>query len=154
MELSNIGKLCHFETCDCKDFLPYKCSYCKNIFCTDHRSFTDHKCSHIMDLDVISIDCPKCNVTLKMFKKENEKSILKKHYENCSNKNEKKEEICGKIGCKTKLVFSNTYKCKKCNLDVCMQHRFEEEHYCRSLFETDNGLSKIGINILTKNLKI
>ena len=154
MEISNLGKLCDFATCDCKDFLPYKCSYCKNIFCTNHRSFTDHNCSRVMDLDIISIECPKCNKSLKMYRKDNEGLILKKHDETCTIKCEKIEKVCDRIGCKTKLIFSNTYTCKKCNLDVCISHRFEEEHFCESLLKKENNLSQLGINLLTKNLKL
>ena len=131
-----------------------KCNYCKKNFCTDHRSFTDHECSHKDNFDIVSIECLKCKKTLKMYKNEDEDIILNKHYEICSNIYDKKENICKKIGCKTKLVFSNTYNCKKCNLDVCMNHRFEEEHFCKSLLEKEDGLSQLSMNVLVKRMKL
>lgn len=42
----NIGKHCHY--CRQLDFLPFTCSDCGDVFCTDHRTPDAHRCSRAL----------------------------------------------------------------------------------------------------------
>ncbi|KAK8734197.1 hypothetical protein OTU49_006056 [Cherax quadricarinatus] len=45
MELPNLGKYCQESSCQQLDFLPIKCQFCSNTFCTRHFLPQDHQCS-------------------------------------------------------------------------------------------------------------
>ena len=40
----NIGEQCSEKSCMTVDFLPFKCQYCKESFCSDHFRPEGHKC--------------------------------------------------------------------------------------------------------------
>lgn len=42
MEFDNIGSQCF--VCKQRDFLPFKCEHCHNLYCLDHRTPDSHKC--------------------------------------------------------------------------------------------------------------
>lgn len=44
--LMNIGKHCHY--CRQLDFLPFTCSECGDVFCSDHRTPDAHRCSRAL----------------------------------------------------------------------------------------------------------
>lgn len=128
----NIGKLCEYQRCYCNDFLPFFCRYCKKNYCLEHSSPIYHECKNTKDLDLISIECPTCNITIKLYHNEDKKDILEIHNKNCTKISNKLYKKCGKISCTNKMTYSNTFRCKYCDKDVCLQHRFQEEHECSS----------------------
>ncbi|XP_074646519.1 AN1-type zinc finger protein 1-like [Tubulanus polymorphus] len=45
----NIGSHCAFESCKQIDFLPFKCSWCSQLFCKVHRTVENHLCSEYVE---------------------------------------------------------------------------------------------------------
>jgi hypothetical protein len=41
---TTIGQHCSFAGCGLRDFLPFPCDRCKNVYCKDHRSYVEHAC--------------------------------------------------------------------------------------------------------------
>ena len=39
-----IGSHCDWPDCNRLDFLPIKCKYCFDYFCSDHINYENHKC--------------------------------------------------------------------------------------------------------------
>ena len=70
MEFANIGSKCTFQHCSQQDFLPFKCEFCKDIYCADHRSPGDHKCTRSSlsadQDDNYVILCPICKSSLSL----------------------------------------------------------------------------------------
>ena len=67
-DLLGIGAHCSHPDCNQLDFLPFRCSGCKRIFCQDHRSVGEngHNCPHAKDADVEVIVCPRCARAIKL----------------------------------------------------------------------------------------
>ena len=42
--MHEINQFCSDPDCLSKDFVPFKCVYCKLIFCTSHYDISDHNC--------------------------------------------------------------------------------------------------------------
>ena len=68
MEFGNIGSHCNMQLCMQQDFLPFKCEFCKNIYCADHRRTSDHKCTKGNDDhdENFVILCPLCKSSLSL----------------------------------------------------------------------------------------
>ncbi|EGV63031.1 hypothetical protein PSN45_004702 [Yamadazyma tenuis] len=47
--IMDIGQNC--SKCHQLDFLPFRCEYCKLVFCADHRRLQDHQCPHLQALE-------------------------------------------------------------------------------------------------------
>lgn len=69
MEFAEVGKHCQMTHCKQQDFLPFKCEFCFDIFCADHRRPDDHKCKsndpNAID-DNFVILCPICKSSLSL----------------------------------------------------------------------------------------
>ena len=50
------GVKCSAAGCKVHDFLPFTCSLCANIFCSEHRSRFEHKCIEPKIIDNLSND--------------------------------------------------------------------------------------------------
>lgn len=44
---------------------------------------------------------------------------------------------CQSRNCSTKITDVNYFKCPKCKMDLCLKHRFEDEHNCKPITETE-----------------
>ena len=68
MEFADVGAHCKMSHCEQQDFLPFKCEFCKEIYCADHRRPADHKCrnSNGEEDDNYVILCPICNTGLSL----------------------------------------------------------------------------------------
>lgn len=63
---------------------------------------------------------------------EEEKAVLTRHERSGSCDPAKKQKPrCPVKRCKEVLTFSNCNTCKKCNLKVCLKHRFPSDHLCK-----------------------
>ena len=79
MEFAHVGSHCTMPDCKQQDFLPFKCHFCGDIHCADHRRPDDHQCregGYDGDDDNYVIVCPICQspVSLKGFKKHENQS--------------------------------------------------------------------------------
>ena len=150
LEHTNLGHHCEVISCNQRDFLPFTCDICKRKLCLLHRSYAAHTCAGENSKDITSIDCPICGKSVKFSQAQSTKvdEIWEEHYlTNCSREKAplKITKICFKSSCTTVLGLSNIYRCKKCNKDVCLQHRVPEEHSCISLnnYAKDRSTSKL-----------
>ena len=69
MEFADLGQHCSMKHCSQQDFLPFKCEFCKDIYCGDHRRPDDHQCkSGTLDEmdDNYVILCPICQAALSL----------------------------------------------------------------------------------------
>ncbi|KAG7265529.1 hypothetical protein CRUP_022003 [Coryphaenoides rupestris] len=64
MELPHLGEHCSEKTCKRLDFLPMKCDACDNIFCKDHITYANHKCTSSYMKDIQVPVCPLCNIPI------------------------------------------------------------------------------------------
>lgn len=55
-----------------------------------------------------------------------------------------KKRKCPVVGCREMLVFSNTIKCRDCNADHCLKHRFGPDHKCPGPRKPDTGFPFMG----------
>jgi len=47
-----------------------------------------------------------------------------------SHPQKKAGKVCGSKGCHEKLTLTNTCICKTCQKELCLKHRFEDQHEC------------------------
>mmetsp|Transcript_5254 Transcript_5254/g.7730 ORF Transcript_5254/g.7730 Transcript_5254/m.7730 type:complete len:192 (+) Transcript_5254:95-670(+) len=139
MELSHIGRHCDHKECRQLDFLPFKCSHCKQSFCLKHFKPGDHNCTKYTPPrpPVVTV-CKDCNRSIL---KDGELSIaelLKKHYRagECKKFKVYKPHRCSYIRpsgrrCKKREFDENI--CKLCKQNFCLKHRHPEDHKCEVL---------------------
>lgn len=135
MEFDYIGKHCALPTCHQKDFLPFKCDYCHESYCLEHRAYSSHGCDGGLSKDVTSADCPLCHKTIRFTKAQDANMVWEEHYLNgCSHEAKQKvHKTCGRTDCRTILGPVNTFSCSKCRLQVCISHRFPDDHNCTAV---------------------
>ncbi|XP_002127947.2 AN1-type zinc finger protein 1 [Ciona intestinalis] len=98
----NIGKHCSYDECSRLDFLPFTCDVCANIFCKDHESPIEHKCTKLPEPVIVDVSTLEPPVK----------------YE------------CTFLNCrKSELV---PVKCSACFEQFCLNHRSQEDHKCEA----------------------
>lgn len=148
MQFEDIGRHCSVEDCGQQDFLPFRCEFCQDIFCAEHRRPDDHACKS-EDADAIDdnyvIICPLCQDALSLKGLQHQgitpSQLWNEHVETgeCQlkqiMKNSKNERLpgdrashCQARDCNTKLTDYKYFKCPKCSKDVCIKHRFGDLH--------------------------
>jgi len=137
MEFQNVGKHCSESTCRQQDFLPFTCNFCNKTFCLDHRDVKSHACPKGHSGDTRAIICPVCSKTLNF---DAGSTTGDEHWnmhfateckpENYGKAKSDKSKTCETKGCREKLTAINTYKCKTCRRELCLKHRFEDQHEC------------------------
>lgn len=130
----NLGKHCSVDDCHQIDFLPFTCDRCKLVFCLQHRSYGQHRCPHGDNQGVTVVICPLCAKGVRLIPEEDPNITWEKHVNTiCDPSNYEKatkKRKCPVAGCREILVFSNTIKCRDCNVDHCLKHRFGPDHKC------------------------
>ena len=67
MEFAHVGSHCFLDGCKQQDFLPFKCEFCGDTHCADHRRPDDHQCRKGGPVDDnYVILCPMCQASLHM----------------------------------------------------------------------------------------
>lgn len=151
MEFDHVGRHCALATCNQRDFLPFKCDYCHRDYCLEHRSYTCHGCKGAESKDFTSTDCPMCGKSIRFSKSQDPNLIWEEHYlHGCTQQPQQKvSKKCARSDCRTILGPSNTFSCPKCRQEVCIAHRFAEDHNCAKVLREAraNALqSKISAN--------
>ncbi|TNV87394.1 hypothetical protein FGO68_gene889 [Halteria grandinella] len=125
------------EHCHQQDFLPFECDGCKVIFCTEHARAEDHKCRLPSDYDsIIVIICPICEMRIKLKKKDDPNEAWNRHSLDgtCAPKlhagGKQVMRKCMAEKCYVRLNSINSVSCAKCLKEVCLKHRFEDDHQC------------------------
>jgi len=133
--LSDAGVHCSVATCGQRDFLPFTCDCCKQVFCLDHFRYEAHNCKQAAGKDNRVLVCPLCQQGVKLVQGEDPNLTWERHMrQGCAGGagtgGAGKKNRCPVKGCKEELTFSNRVQCGKCGLATCLKHRFEEDHQC------------------------
>lgn len=145
MEFPDLGEHCSEKTCKRLDFLPMKCDACQEIFCKDHITYANHKCTSSYKKDVQVPVCPLCNIPIPVKRGEMPDIKVGEHIDrDCkSDPAQRKRKIftnkCSKGGCKQKEMMRVT--CDQCHLNYCLKHRHPLDHDCKT---DGKPLSKAG----------
>ncbi|KAM9843106.1 AN1-type zinc finger protein 2A isoform 1-T2 [Aulostomus maculatus] len=136
MEFPDLGEHCSEKTCKRLDFLPMKCDACQDIFCKDHITYANHKCTSSYKKDVQVPVCPLCNTPIPVKRGEMPDIKVGEHIDrDCrSDPAQRKRKIftnkCSKGGCKQKEMMRVT--CNQCHLNYCLKHRNPLDHDCKT----------------------
>ncbi|XP_047214479.1 AN1-type zinc finger protein 2A-like isoform X2 [Girardinichthys multiradiatus] len=136
MEFPGLGDHCSEKTCTCLDFLPMRCDACQEIFCKDHITYANHKCTSSYKKDVQVPVCPLCNTPIPIKRGEMPDIKVGEHIDrDCkSDPAQRKRKIftnkCSKGGCKQKEMIRVT--CDQCHLNYCLKHRHPLDHDCNT----------------------
>ncbi|KAK6476017.1 AN1-type zinc finger protein 2A-like [Huso huso] len=136
MEFPDLGEHCTEKTCKRLDFLPMKCDACGDIFCKDHITYANHKCTSAYKKDVQVPVCPLCNTPIPIKRGEMPDIKVGEHIDgDCkSDPAQRKRKIftnkCSKGGCKQKEMIKVT--CDQCHLNFCLKHRHPLDHECKA----------------------
>ncbi|KAJ8246118.1 hypothetical protein GJAV_G00263830 [Gymnothorax javanicus] len=145
MEFPDLGDHCSEKSCKRLDFLPMKCDACEEIFCKDHITYDNHKCTSAYKKDVQVPVCPLCNTPIPIKRGEMPDIKVGEHIDrDCrSDPAQRKRKIftnkCSKGGCKQKEMIKVT--CDQCHLNYCLKHRHPLDHDCQS---DGRSISKAG----------
>ncbi|XP_064178550.1 AN1-type zinc finger protein 2A-like isoform X1 [Anguilla rostrata] len=134
MEFPDLGEHCSDKSCKRLDFLPMKCDACEEIFCKDHITYDNHKCTSAYKKDVQVPVCPLCNTPIPIKRGEMPDFKVGEHIDrDCkSDPAQRKRKIftnkCSKGGCKQKEMIR--VACDQCHLNYCLKHRHPLDHDC------------------------
>ncbi|CAL5193461.1 unnamed protein product [Lathyrus oleraceus] len=133
-QFPDLGKHCTVSDCRLIDFLPFTCDRCNQVYCLEHRSYIKHHCTKPNKQDVTVVICPLCAKSVRLIP-DQDPNILWEHHVNtdCDPSNYEKvtkKKKCPTQGCRETLVFSNTIKCRDCEVEHCLKHRFGPDHKC------------------------
>ncbi|ETW44453.1 hypothetical protein PFLG_01054 [Plasmodium falciparum RAJ116] len=149
---SDLSKECDMEGCRNHDFLPYKCEYCKLIFCEFHRNAEEHLCSKLKDMELNTVVlCEYCGIVLPDKKEDIQNHLI---YKCLYKKKTKSILMCNKRDCKKVLNGINNYICKKCRKSFCLPHRYSDVHNCiksdeeKSFFKSNIKKNKYILKVL------
>ncbi|OCT63372.1 AN1-type zinc finger protein 2A [Xenopus laevis] len=135
MEFPDLGKHCSETTCKQLDFLPLKCDACEQIFCKDHITYTQHKCSSAYKKDVQVPVCPLCNTPIPVTRGQTPDIVVGEHIDlDCkSDPARQKRKIftnkCAKPACRQKELMKVI--CEDCHGNFCLKHRHPLDHDCK-----------------------
>uniref|UniRef100_A0A673NIA0 AN1-type domain-containing protein n=1 Tax=Sinocyclocheilus rhinocerous TaxID=307959 RepID=A0A673NIA0_9TELE len=136
MEFPDLGEHCSEKSCKRLDFLPMKCDACEDIFCKDHITYANHKCTSSYKKDIQVPVCPLCNTPIPIRREEMPDIKVGEHIDrDCkSDPAQRKRKIftnkCSKGGCKQKEMIRVT--CDQCHLNYCLKHRHQLDHDCKT----------------------
>lgn len=137
MENLAIGARCTLTYCNQKDYLPFACKLCGELFCHDHMG--DHECKRKDADNNFGIKCPDCLQTIKYTGADNASAVLEAHRSQptCTKKAPVKSKKC--ISCYTKLTPINEHTCVSCGAHTCLKHRVSDLHACRPTLHANNA---------------
>lgn len=87
--------ICHLESCQAKEMLPFKCQDCNNYFCRKHCAYDKHKC---------------CSISKPYRYKPDTEAILLCSYNGCEN--DDKFNLCNT--CKKQYCEKHQHPWHKC----------------------------------------
>lgn len=133
-EFPDLGKHCTVDDCKQIDFLPFTCDCCHQVFCLAHRSYSKHQCPNANKQDVTVVICPLCAKGVRLIPNEDPNITWESHVNtDCDPSNYQqatKKKKCPVRGCQEVLTYSNKIKCRDCNTEHCLKHRFGPDHKC------------------------
>uniref|UniRef100_A0A8C5QXU1 AN1-type domain-containing protein n=1 Tax=Leptobrachium leishanense TaxID=445787 RepID=A0A8C5QXU1_9ANUR len=154
MEFPDLGQHCSESTCKRLDFLPLKCDACGDVFCNDHVTYNQHKCSSAYKKNVQVPVCPLCLAPIPVKRGEMPDIAVGRHIDrNCSSdsSNRKKKIFtnkCLKAGCRKKELMK--IECDLCLNNYCLSHRHPSDHNCKA---NSRPLSKAGHAAIARSME-
>eukprot|EP00249_Psilotum_nudum_P013416 c24319_g1_i1 orf=272-1222(-) len=153
-EFPDLGQHCSVQDCKLVDFLPFKCDCCLQVFCLEHRSYIKHQCSNANINDVSVLVCPLCAKTFRLIPDENPNNTWEEHVRtDCNPQNYEKvskKPRCPVPGCREQLTFSNKVVCRDCKQEVCLKHRFGQDHQCKAQAKAQNRDARFTENLMKR----
>ncbi|CAM9420087.1 unnamed protein product [Chrysoparadoxa australica] len=133
--MSHVGAHCSLSGCNQRDFLPFECDCCQQVFCLTHRTYKEHDCPKSAGKDMQAISCPLCSKTIKLTGDQDANAVWAAHsatdcQPHTSAKPKPKKKRCPVSGCKEKLGPTNTTQCTRCHMKLCLTHRYPDAHAC------------------------
>ena len=134
-DLLSLGKHCFVTHCKQLDFLPFKCTFCEETFCLEHRTAESHQCPKSYVTDVHVPICPLCGKIVKKSKNEDVNAQVSYHIQSgCKelvvSQKAKKEKRCTFKGCKRHEILP--FHCNQCQRQFCVRHRHAQDHMCHA----------------------
>jgi predicted nucleic acid binding AN1-type Zn finger protein len=126
MEFADLGAHCSIQDCYQQDFLPFRCDACNLVYCRSHRGYSEHQCTRIPMGEQVQ-KCPVCNKGITLVPGQNINITISQHMDSSACKPDK-ASLCPR--CKIKLTGVNTVTCNKCRQQLCLAHRFPDQHSC------------------------
>ncbi|XP_040565341.1 AN1-type zinc finger protein 1 [Lepeophtheirus salmonis] len=123
-EFTDIGSQCSFPSCRQLDFLPVKCNYCEENFCTEHSFPEKHECPNFSQQEI----------------KEKSHGPVSPLYFKCQFKDCKEKEIA-------------EICCSMCHITTCLTHRHPKDHDCPSNVPGKDPLGDTKEHIKNLNLE-
>ncbi|EST09783.2 Zinc finger, AN1-type [Kalmanozyma brasiliensis GHG001] len=150
-----IGERCAFDECHREDFLPFKCSDCRQHYCSNHFRPQTHRCSHYNESDVdyrVPL-CPICDNPPEGWKRDQDPNIaMDRHLSGQCPKLDsngylksnasipssaplkqmsraKKPNECSFVKCTKIMVVP--IQCPQCTSSFCPSHRAPNQHSCK-----------------------
>lgn len=118
---SDVGARCAEPSCGQQTFLPFTCNGCSGLFCEEHVHYSAHGCS----------------ATPAAVEPSREPSAAAPESKRCAVK-----------GCQERLASHNTVRCWRCNQNVCIRHRFEDDHPCITVQEAVANALAMARNVM------
>lgn len=136
MDQDSVGAHCELSSCRQRDFLPFRCDVCDKLYCLTHRSYREHDCAAAGSKDHRAIVCPLCAQSINFVDGEDVNRRFEQHCATeCapeSRAGRVRKPRCPAVGCREKLVTSNTAICGTCRKQFCLAHRYVDAHTCSS----------------------
>ncbi|KAL8274068.1 hypothetical protein Esti_001910 [Eimeria stiedai] len=137
--LSDKGLTCSDPLCKQRDFLPFHCNKCGNVFCLEHYLPDSHACPKKQAGDRRVYVCSLCLDVVRLVDLETDEDAAVRHRPQCrpelrgQREKARKGRTCPVKNCKERLTAISSYTCPNCHVDVCMKHRLKEDHNCELL---------------------
>jgi hypothetical protein len=150
MEQDAVGAHCSLPDCRQRDFLPWECDCCKQLYCLDHRSYVAHACVASGVKDHRAVLCPLCAQAIHFVEGEDINKQFERHCATDCTPGLRAERVqkkrCPVPGCREKLTASNKSACSKCRVEHCLGHRHADSHSCKGVAGVVSGsfLGRIG----------
>lgn len=112
---SDLGIHCSLSECKQKDFLPFKCEFCKKAFCLEHRTQEGHEFQN-MRPETSVVVCPICRKSLRVSTSEDPDLVWEQHARS-SCKPGSEIEICPVEVCSLREVSTTYVNCRVARRD-------------------------------------
>jgi predicted nucleic acid binding AN1-type Zn finger protein len=130
-----LGEHCSFPECHQLDFLPFKCKFCSQVFCLEHRTAQNHHCPSFVAEQNVLPNCPLCGELVELKSGEDVNAKVDAHIRsNCQAGKAMREardsKRCASAGCRNPDRL-DIVACGQCGARVCLRHRFPSDHACK-----------------------